>query len=110
MGSSPGLPRLRITTTNMHRPRDEFERQLYGDRTTGFTGMAPVWQLLTLAATAYLVAGILAVFARSVELSPSEYESVVLFGGLLVTLGSGRHRRQGSNLPEGPWNTVGHEH
>lgn len=71
----------------MHRPSDEFERDLYRDetRTSGLND--PFWQLLGLVMATFLVAGALALHARAPGVSPTEVQSTVAFGGLLVTLG-----------------------
>lgn len=71
----------------MHRPRDEFERKLYGDGPRITALRDPFWQLLGLVTATFLVAGALAVYARSPGLSATEFQSVVALGGLLVTLG-----------------------
>lgn len=73
----------------MHRPRDEFERELYGEGTPVVRRMTPARQLLGLAAATYLVAAAIVLFARSFELSSSDLVSITIFGGFLLTVGSG---------------------
>lgn len=73
----------------MHRPRDDFERELYDDRSLRRRRRSPVWQLLGLATATFLVAGGLVVFVRTAGVSGADLESLVIFGGLLLTVGSG---------------------
>lgn len=73
----------------MNQPRDEFERELYGEQSFSVTRLDVFWQLLALAGVAYLIAGALALFSQRAELSAAEFESVVLVGGVLITVASG---------------------
>lgn len=73
----------------MHRPRDEFERELYGEKTPVTRRITPAWQLLGLSMAAYIVAAAMVLFGQSFELSSSDLASITIFGGFLLTVGSG---------------------
>lgn len=73
----------------MIKPRDELERDLYSNETVGHRQLDPVWQVLVVAVAAYVVAGSLAVYSQTLEPTAAGFESAVLIGGVLVTVGSG---------------------
>lgn len=71
----------------MHRPRDDFEHELYGDQAVDTRRIAPARTLLGMAVAVYLLAAV-TFFFRS-DISTADPGTVVWFGGLLVVLGSG---------------------
>lgn len=73
----------------MHRPRDDFERELDGGRSIDTWRITPVWTLLGLAAAVYLLAAVVAVRFRGAGISTANPAAIVLFEGLLVVLRSG---------------------
>lgn len=73
----------------MNRPRDEFERTLYGDDASRVLQLEPVWHVLGLAVTAYVIAAALGIIIQHVHRIGAEPNAAILVGGVLVTAGSG---------------------
>lgn len=73
----------------MHGPRDAFERDLYGAPNASVVRTVPGWRFLALTIAVYAVSVLLVAYVRVAEVGGSELQSLFVFGGLLVVLGSG---------------------
>jgi hypothetical protein len=73
----------------MHSPRDAFEQELYGDSNVALLQAIPGWRVLALAAGAYAVPALLLAYAGVADLGGAELQSLSVFGGLMLVLGSG---------------------